>query len=174
MSPNKAISFRLGIKIIFFLFLCYFTYLLLIQRIRYNFLDNVNFLFHEAGHLLFTPFGEFISFLGGSIMQLLIPLFVVVYFLLRLDYFSTGVCLFWLGENIINISYYIADAQIQAIPMLTGIHDWGYILGELNLLDQAEFFGKMAFYLGGGVIVFSLLMLVLSLFYEFSKGFSLE
>jgi hypothetical protein len=171
---RDGISFRLGIKIIFFLFLCYFAYFLLIQRIRYNFLDNANLLFHEAGHLLFTPFGEFISFLGGSIMQLLVPLSVVVYFLLRLDYFSTGVCLFWLGENIINISYYIADAQIQAIPLLTGIHDWGYILGKLDLLDQAVFFGKIAFYLGEGVIIFSLLLLVLSLFYEFSKGFSLK
>jgi len=166
MNHNR-ISFQLVIKTIFFLFLCYFTYLLLIQRIRYNFLDNASFIFHEAGHLLFTPFGEFISFLGGTIMQLLVPFSFVVYFLLRIDFFSTGVCLFWLGENIINISYYIADAQIQAIPMFAGIHDWAYILGELNLLDRTMFFGKISFYLGGGVIILSLLMLVLSLFYEF-------
>ncbi len=44
----------------------------------YRFLNRVDLVFHEAGHVIFGFFGEFIGILGG-IMQVLIPAIVVVY-----------------------------------------------------------------------------------------------
>ena len=48
----------------------------------YRFLDRVDLVFHEAGHLIFGFFGEFIGVLGGSLMQVLIPAIVTGYFIL--------------------------------------------------------------------------------------------
>jgi hypothetical protein len=46
----------------------------------YRFLDRVDLVFHEAGHLIFGFFGEFIGILGGSLMQVLILAIVTGYF----------------------------------------------------------------------------------------------
>jgi len=32
-------------------------------------LDGANLIFHEAGHVIFAFFGEFLQFLGGSITE---------------------------------------------------------------------------------------------------------
>ena len=39
-------------------------------------LDSLNLVFHEAGHPLFSPFGETLHILGGTLMQLLVPALV--------------------------------------------------------------------------------------------------
>ena len=39
-----------------------------------SFWHLVNLPFHEAGHILFRPFGRLMTSLGGSITQLLMPL----------------------------------------------------------------------------------------------------
>jgi hypothetical protein len=39
-----------------------------------SFLHRVNLPFHEAGHIIFRPFGAFITSLGGTLGQLLMPL----------------------------------------------------------------------------------------------------
>jgi hypothetical protein len=42
-----------------------------------------NLIFHEAGHVIFSPFGEFIMILGGSLGQILMPLIVAWVFVYR-------------------------------------------------------------------------------------------
>ncbi len=44
------------------------------------FLHGVNLVFHEAGHLIFGFFGQFVGVLGGSLNQVLIPAICVVAF----------------------------------------------------------------------------------------------
>src|SRR5437879_11188757 len=39
-----------------------------------HFMHLINLPFHEAGHLIFSPFGRFMTVLGGSLGQLLMPL----------------------------------------------------------------------------------------------------
>jgi hypothetical protein len=46
--------------------------------------------------------------------------------------------LLWLGQNLINISVYAADAQARRLPLLGGnkvYHDWHYLLNEIGLLQ---------------------------------------
>src|SRR5215467_8039838 len=38
-------------------------------------------IFHEAGHILFSPFGDFMMTLGGSLMQVMVPIVCAVAFL---------------------------------------------------------------------------------------------
>jgi hypothetical protein len=47
------------------------------------FIHGPNLIFHEAGHVVLMPFGEFMTILGGSLMQLIVPGVIVYVFLLR-------------------------------------------------------------------------------------------
>jgi hypothetical protein len=126
----------------------------------WRFIDGVNLLLHEAGHPVFGFFGEFVTALGGTLMQLLFPLAFAVHFRRTRQPFAAAVSLAWLGENFFNVARYAADARAQALPLVGGDgtqHDWAYLLGRLGLLphDQAvaqTFRGVGALLLLGAVL----------------------
>lgn len=123
-------------------------------------LDGANLIFHEAGHVLFSPFGDFMQYLGGSLMQVLIPAICAVYFLLHQQRSAYAVTLFWTGESITNVAIYVADGRRMELPLIGGDHDWNYLLDRLNLLNQAESLGRLVFALGVVTILFSLGLLI--------------
>jgi hypothetical protein len=76
----------------------------------------------------------------GSGLQMFIPLVCSIYFYRRGEVLSAFLLLFWLAQNIVNISVYIRDAipmQLELIGGDSSIHDWNYILEELGLLTQS-------------------------------------
>ncbi len=106
----------------------------------WRFIDGVNLLIHEAGHLIFMFLGEFASIAGGTVLQILIPAIFAIYFFLNGQKFSGALVMFWLGQSFINISVYAADAQMMNLPLLGGdnvIHDWNYMLSRLGMLSSA-------------------------------------
>lgn len=133
-------------------------------------LHLVNLPFHEAGHVIFRPFGQFVRTLGGSLGQLLVPLVCMVALLFKTrDPFGAAVCLWWFGENFLDLAPYINDARAGQLPLLGGnfgdsspygFHDWNYLLNETGLLryDHAlawtsQFFGALIMLLAVGWIV---------------------
>lgn len=104
------------------------------------FLDFVNLPFHESGHLLFSLFGQTLHILGGTLGQLLVPAILCIYFLLstgKRQPFASAVCLWWFGENFINIARYMADARDLALPLVGGgDHDWNELFYRWNLLTE--------------------------------------
>ena len=42
---------------------------------NFRLIDNVDLAIHEAGHVFFSPLGEFVGYLGGTLMQLIVPEF---------------------------------------------------------------------------------------------------
>ena len=128
----------------------------------YTFLHNVDLIFHEAGHMIFlTPvFGKFINILGGTIMQLLVPLTCMIALLFKTrDPCGASVCLWWIGENFLDIAVYMYDAQTMWLPLLGGggIHDWNYILMMTGLLQYAHALATTVFITGYGIMLLSLL-----------------
>ena len=126
-----------------------------LNRGNYGLMDNIDLVIHEAGHVFFSLFGKFIYTLGGSLMQVIIPSIIALFFL-RNNY-RTGVQfgLLWLGQNLINISVYAADARARVLPLLGGNkagHDWHYMLGELNILEYDQTVGY--FFWGISILVF--------------------
>jgi len=109
-----------------------------------TFMHLVNLPFHEAGHVIFRPFGEFITSLGGTLGQLLVPLICLGAFIFyRFDNYAAAVCLWWTGENFLDIAPYINDARSGTLPLIGGntgrsapygFHDWEYLLTETGLL----------------------------------------
>ncbi len=126
-------------------------------------LDGANLIFHEAGHIFLLPFGEFLHYLGGSLMQVAIPAACAAYFWLHQQRTSSAVTLFWTGESLTNVAIYVADAQRMDLPLIGGDHDWNYLLDRLNLLNQADFLGRFVFVLGVLTILAALVVLVADL-----------
>ncbi|MBI2358267.1 MAG: hypothetical protein HYV04_05085 [Deltaproteobacteria bacterium] len=123
-------------------------------------IDGANLIFHEAGHVFFSFFGDFLQYLGGSLFQVALPLGLTVYFWRSEQRASASVTLFWSGENLANVAIYIADAQRMELPLIGGDHDWNYLLGRLGLLSQAESLGRFVFVVGVLAILFSLGLLI--------------
>jgi len=94
-------------------------------------------------------------------MQIILPLLFIYYFIFNQKKLGTQISFVWLGQNLMNISVYVADAQERNLPLLGGnkvYHDWHFILGRTGLLEYDNLIGTI-FYLTG--IVFFLVALVL-------------
>jgi hypothetical protein len=102
------------------------------------FLDLINLAFHEAGHLVFMPLGSTMHFLGGTLGQLAVPILLLVYFLVRERRpFAAAFCAWWIGENLVDIAVYMADARSLALPLVGGgEHDWNVLFYRFGLLGQ--------------------------------------
>jgi len=126
------------------------TFLLLTNtRPGFPVLDEANLLIHESGHVFFGTMGIFIGILGGSLMQIGIPLAAVIYFKYTKQLLATTFTLFWLGESLINLSLYIKDARTMLLPLVNGgIHDWNFILDQLHLLNYDQILGNTVYFLG--------------------------
>ena len=73
-------------------------------EIMNSWLHNVDLVFHEAGHVLFMPFGRYMMILGGSLFQVLVPLiFVFAFLLANKDAFAASVCLWWAGQSLMDL-----------------------------------------------------------------------
>lgn len=119
-------------------------------------LDFVNLAFHEAGHVFLGFFGRFISMLGGTVFQLLIPAVCLVHLKRRGANLGWQLCLFWLGQSLLNVSIYAGDAVKQALPLAGGgEHDWNYLLTELGLISHPEGVARLIFLAGSAVIFYS-------------------
>ena len=125
--------------------------------------------FHEAGHVLFMPFGQFMMALGGSLFQCALPLALAGAFVRQGHHFGAVVCVWWAGQNLVDVAPYIADARTLQLVLIGGRtggevegHDWEYILTQLQWLHLDRTIGIWAYRAGlltmtaalaGGVLV---------------------
>jgi hypothetical protein len=110
-----------------------------------SYLHRINLVFHEAGHLLFMPLGWFMTKLGGTLGQLLMPLIVMLTFMIKSkNNFGAAVGLWWLGQNFMDCAPYIDDAYNQQLVLLGGVtgadrpgyHDWNALLIDMGKLES--------------------------------------
>ncbi|MPZ42942.1 MAG: zinc ribbon domain-containing protein [Betaproteobacteria bacterium] len=115
------------------------------NEIGESFLHRVNLVFHEAGHVVFMPFGHFMMVLGGTLGQLLMPAIAGIVLLLKTrDAFGASIALWWLGQSVMDVAPYINDARDLDLMLLgggtgrdrPGMHDWENILLDLGLIEH--------------------------------------
>ena len=107
----------------------------------YLFLSAVNFwyyplmfpdyMIHESGHILFRPLGHFIATLGGSFIQVAVPLFTSFYFLRQGSGFASAIFFVWAGGSLHYVGWYVSDAKKMGSDYhmdSVSYHDWSYIL----------------------------------------------
>ena len=131
----------------------------------HSFLHNVDLAFHEAGHIIFIPLGRFMSILGGSLMQVIVPLIFAGAFLLYYrNPFAASVTFWWVGQSLVDVAPYIFDARNRQLMLLGGItgrddstvHDWYNILSQLDLLRFDHAIAKGTKFLGVIIILIAL------------------
>ena len=103
---------------------------------------------HEGGHLLFLWFGNTLQLLGGSILQLFVPAFVALYFVVwQRDYFGSVVGLAWLAFSTWELATYVGDANRESLPLVSfgegALHDWSTLLTRWHLLNHCELFASL-------------------------------
>ncbi|MBK8813837.1 MAG: hypothetical protein IPN69_24330 [Acidobacteria bacterium] len=125
-----------------------------------SFLDIVDLPIHETGHLLFRPFGEFMMIAGGSLFQVIVPAVFVGYFVWNEKPYSASIVLLWVGQSIINVHIYAADAVKMQLVLTSGMtgsegsfHDWNYLLTTLGLINSTPAVAGIIRLLGTLVIV---------------------
>jgi hypothetical protein len=130
-----------------------------------SFLHLINLTFHEAGHVIFMPFGRFMMILGGTLGQILMPMICLGTFLIKTrDPFGASVALWWTAESLMDIAPYINDARAMDLMLLGGItgketdgHDWNNILMMLNLLEWDHRLAHLTYNIGILLMLGSLL-----------------
>lgn len=131
-----------------------------------SFMHNINLPFHEAGHLIFSPFGRFMHVLGGSLGQLLMPLICLGAFLYpNRNPFAASVALWWFAENLMDLAPYIGDARAGELPLLGGVtgsevedfHDWEVLLKMLGWLHYDHKIATAAYTAGRWLMVLAFL-----------------
>jgi hypothetical protein len=135
------------------------------EEIASSFLHRPDLVFHEAGHVIFRMFGTWMMFLGGSLFQCLFPLVFAWWFLFKQGQpFSAAVCVWWCGQNFIDIAPYIGDARALALPLLgewsdemvdarADRHDWYNILEMIGWLDYDQVLGRLSKLVGAGLMI---------------------
>ena len=136
---------------------CYFA----LNRGEYTLVDSADLVIHEAGHFFFRFFGRFILYAGGTLMQLLLPGLLVWHFWRHGYRLGVQLSMLWLGQNLINVSVYAADARARRLPLLggdIGEHDWWNLLRMVDLLAYDQVIGT--FFFAGALLVFAMLLAV--------------
>ena len=141
-------------------------------------LHAVHLVFHEAGHVIFSWFGEFMHVLGGSLFQVLI--YVIWFVAARFcghDAFAGALCLWLAGTSLVDVSPYINDARSLQLVLLGGStgrevegHDWEFILTQLNLLRQDIYISRWVLSAGRWLMSLSLLWAGAVLWVQFRRG----
>jgi hypothetical protein len=98
---------------------------------------------HEIGHVLFSQLGRTLEILGGTIVQLAVPLGVALYLLLRQrDWFGLGVGGSWLAFSTWEWGTYLYDANKDELALVgfsdAPQHDWGTLLTEWRVLNHTD------------------------------------
>jgi hypothetical protein len=143
----------------YFLLLDYHT-----NEIGQSFMHRVNLVFHEAGHVIFRAFGQFMHVLGGSLAQLLVPAVVIVALVWKnRDNFGASLGLWWFGQSLKDLVPYINDARDLQLQLLTGhsqsvpeTHDWANILLDLHLIFHEKGIAKGADVIGNLILIVAL------------------
>lgn len=112
-------------------------------------IDTIDLFIHEGGHFFFGFFGRMIYFMGGSLMQIVLPS-LAVYVFLKTSFRSLIGTLYWLGHNLINVSVYIGDAPYKRLQLISesAIHDWNWIFTRAGMMDWAGTLSSIVLVLG--------------------------
>lgn len=159
-SPLKRVLFTLRdqarewcrdrsweVRVPVLLFFAYVLFRHLSQHEYGNFLFNgINLGFHEMGHIVFRPFGEFLMVAGGTILQCLVPILAALgFYWTQRDFFAVAFCFGWFATNCFGCAIYASDARGMLNLALVspwgqgfgadGNGDWTRMLGRLGLLE---------------------------------------
>ncbi|MEY2689251.1 MAG: hypothetical protein RL375_3450 [Pseudomonadota bacterium] len=128
-----------------------------------SFIHGPLLVFHEAGHVLFSVFGEWMMFMGGTLGQLLMPALLAGALLIKnRDPYGAAIGLWLFGVSLLDVAPYVYDARQPQLMLLSGAtgeaggHDWIYLLSSVGLLHRSQGLGQFVHLLGAAVVLLAL------------------
>ncbi len=128
-----------------------------------SFIHRPLLIFHEAGHVIFMPFGQWIMVMGGTLGQLIMPAIMGGALLIKnRDTFGASAGLWLLGVSLLDVAPYAYDALQPQLMLLSGTtgeeggHDWIYLLNSVGLLEHSHTVGGLIHFLGVMVVLTAL------------------
>ena len=110
------------------------------QPMEWSWWSGITLAVHEAGHIIFSPFGTVLEAAGGSITQIAAPVLVIWLFRKQGEWFGMTVGGMWLASSLANLATYIGDARAQELELVGFTdqpqHDWNFILGHFHALSS--------------------------------------
>lgn len=105
------------------------------------FVDTFLLIVHEAGHTFFGFFGvRFITILGGSLFQILLPLAILAYCWINRKSIGMQFSFCLVGYSWLDVAGYAADGSARQLPLIGGLgreaHDWYNLLIRMNALEH--------------------------------------
>ena len=133
-------------------------------EIAQSFLHRPLLVFHEAGHVVFMAFGQWLMVLGGTLGQLLMPMLLAGALLWKnRDPFGASVGCWFLGVSVMDVAPYMFDALQPQLMLLSGStgenggpHDWIYLFDSLGLMPRAQMIGGLIHKIGALLVLLSL------------------
>jgi hypothetical protein len=132
-------------------------------EIMNSFIHGPLLIFHEAGHVIFRAFGEWVSVLGGTLGQLLMPALLGGALLWKnRDPFGAAIGLWLFGVSVLDVAPYMFDAQAPQLTLLGGgtgddsFHDWIYLFDSVHQLAHAQRIGAITHALGVVIVLLAL------------------
>jgi hypothetical protein len=132
-------------------------------EIAESFLHGPLLVFHEAGHVVFRPFGEWVTIAGGTLGQLIMPAILCGALLWKnRDPFGGAVGLWLFGVSVLDVAPYVYDALHPQLTLLgggtgdDGPHDWIFLLDSVHRLAHAQGIGAFVHALGVALVVLAL------------------
>lgn len=123
-------------------------------------LDSANLVIHEAGHPIVGLLSGRLMVYGGTLFQLLFPALVAWHFRRRGEAVGLAFGLVWLGESLLNVARYMADARARLLPLAGGgEHDWTEIFSRWGVLDADTHIAGLTAYLGWGLMLAAVIWL---------------
>jgi hypothetical protein len=165
-TESSGGTLRTRLRIAFVVLIAIYAVVRVANPEHWDPLDDLNLAVHEAGHLVFSAFGETLTILGGSLFQVIVPLTFVAYFARTKQRYAAAVTMAWVGVNLLNVARYIGDARAQELTLLGGedsIHDWWYLLINWDLLPRDLVIARWVHFLGVVAFLSSLLAGVMTL-----------
>ena len=101
------------------------------------FIDNANLMIHEVGHTMFSWAGYYTMLLGGTLLQLIVPLLCTLFFIRSGQTTAVACAAFWLFENLLYVATYMADARRSALPLVgSDESDWTILFTHWGVLQN--------------------------------------
>jgi hypothetical protein len=106
-------------------------------------IDYANLLIHEAGHMVFSPFGYTITILGGTLLELIVPFLCAAGFSWKRETTAVAFCAVWFFENFLYIGTYMSDARTAARPLVgSDESDWTILFTQWGVLVHDQQIGQ--------------------------------
>lgn len=128
-----------------------------------SFIHRPLLIFHEAGHVVFRLFGEWVMVLGGTLGQLIMPAILGGALLIKnRDPFGASIGLWLVGVSFLDIAPYMYDALHPQLILLSGMtgeeggHDWIYLFSSMGLLQKSQFIGGLVHKLGALTVLLAM------------------